>query len=71
MLKLKIKTLPFPPSLEHFQIVCGFESLWEFPFCAKYYDWDCSLKMITQKSNKQPFAWLIVKQIIADEKSLI
>ena len=42
MLKLRVKTLLVQASLEHFQIICGFENSWEFPFCAKYYDGDCS-----------------------------
>ena len=44
MLKLRVKTLPFHPSLEQFQIVCGFENSWEFPFCVKYHDLDCLWK---------------------------
>ena len=40
-LKSNVKTLLVQASLEHFQIICGFENSWEFPFCAKYYDRDC------------------------------
>ena len=47
MLKLRVKTLLVQASLEHFQIICGFENSWEFPFCAKYYDRDCSWVIYT------------------------
>ena len=31
-LKLRVKTLPFQPKLQRLQIVCSFETSWEFPF---------------------------------------
>ena len=64
MLKLRVKTLIVQPSLEHFQIICGFENSWEFPFCAKYFDGDCRKKNRSNISLKIPLHLVNVSVIM-------